>query len=581
MQTQIPAQQAKQNQSHNENKSSQSAPAEFDDARPEATAQLRLQSLMADSAHTTQLKSMQNMMAAKPNNTGLPNQLKTGIENLSGMNMDHVRVHHNSDKPAQLQAHAYAQGSEIHVAPRQEKHLPHEAWHVVQQAQGRVKPTIQMKQGVPVNDDPGLEQEADVMGEKALQMANADRAAPAETNNMLVDSYQPVQRQITVAEVNGGAPFTADAVAPGPLSSVGKEVYKKWLTEGDHNYQTTAALLGAIELASTASDQTFGDIFKSAAASEGINVDWLEQYLTDLGGTLMVFNQETAADLVEKINVRGGNTTEQDIEALDLKGLIDLVFESSILSQSCGNTANMIHSFLSSNEANEAPAPAGLDEILTAFTTANTNSVATRKHQYVKVEGGGHALVVEIYNDQAKIFQSFFGRYSFAKDLQRDKVYPLDAFIIKFGHAMSTTAVNQAATPEAKNARLELFSSEAVHPDGNFNITVFAQDDDQAQQRIADKFAADSPAWNSKLDDDSTDHLKVAAPQQAQVGPERTVMEYEFANFLEWTIMDFPNLDAQVVNSGGLNIGDIGVAGGYNYKLTKKTATHYRFDYEP
>lgn len=107
----------------------------------------------------------------KPNNTGLPNQLKAGIESLSGMSMDGVKVHYNSDKPAQLNAHAYAQGTDIHVAPGQEQHLPHEAWHVVQQAQGRVKPTIQMKAGVPVNDDIGLETEADVMGAKALESA--------------------------------------------------------------------------------------------------------------------------------------------------------------------------------------------------------------------------------------------------------------------------------------------------------------------------------------------------------------------------------------------------------------------------
>ncbi len=115
--------------------------------------------------------------APKKNNTGLPDNLKSGIENLSGMSMDHVRVHRNSDKPATVQAHAYAQGSNIHLAPGQEKHLPHEAWHVVQQAQGRVKPTMQMK-GVAVNDDPGLEHEADVMGAKALQM-KTQNSAPA------------------------------------------------------------------------------------------------------------------------------------------------------------------------------------------------------------------------------------------------------------------------------------------------------------------------------------------------------------------------------------------------------------------
>jgi hypothetical protein len=84
--------------------------------------------------------------------------------------MDDVKVHYNSDKPAQLNAHAYAQGTDIHLASGQEKHLPHEAWHVVQQKQGRVRPTMMMKAKVPINDDQGLEKEADIMGARALQM---------------------------------------------------------------------------------------------------------------------------------------------------------------------------------------------------------------------------------------------------------------------------------------------------------------------------------------------------------------------------------------------------------------------------
>lgn len=103
------------------------------------------------------------------NRTGLADNWKSGIESLSGYSMDDVRVHYNSSKPAQLQALAYAQGTDIHVAPGQEQHLPHEAWHVVQQKQGRVQPTMQL-QGVNVNDNEGLEKEADVMGGKALQM---------------------------------------------------------------------------------------------------------------------------------------------------------------------------------------------------------------------------------------------------------------------------------------------------------------------------------------------------------------------------------------------------------------------------
>ncbi|MDB5145453.1 MAG: hypothetical protein JWQ66_4166 [Mucilaginibacter sp.] len=104
------------------------------------------------------------LVQRKANNTGLPDQLKSGIENLSGHSMDDVKVHYNSAKPAQLNAHAYAQGTDIHIAPGQEKHLPHEAWHVVQQKQGRVQPTMQMKDNIKLNDDKGLEKEADKMG---------------------------------------------------------------------------------------------------------------------------------------------------------------------------------------------------------------------------------------------------------------------------------------------------------------------------------------------------------------------------------------------------------------------------------
>ncbi|PTX64067.1 uncharacterized protein DUF4157 [Kordia periserrulae] len=104
----------------------------------------------------------------KKNNTGLPDGLKSGIESLSGHSLDDVKVHYNSAKPAQLNAHAYAQGTNIHLASGQEKHLPHEAWHIVQQKQGRVRPTKTVN-GAKINDNAGLEKEADVMGAKALQ----------------------------------------------------------------------------------------------------------------------------------------------------------------------------------------------------------------------------------------------------------------------------------------------------------------------------------------------------------------------------------------------------------------------------
>ncbi|MBC3872673.1 eCIS core domain-containing protein [Undibacterium flavidum] len=149
----------------------------------------------------------------RPNNTGLPNQLKSGIESLSGMSMDHVKVHYNSSQPAQLNAHAFAQGNEIHVAPGQEQHLPHEAWHVVQQAQGRVKPTMQMKAGVPINDDVGLEHEADVMGAKAVSMATpvAQSVAMAMSGGNILQRREAIDnRQLQIDELQNAFDGIAD-----------------------------------------------------------------------------------------------------------------------------------------------------------------------------------------------------------------------------------------------------------------------------------------------------------------------------------------------------------------------------------
>ncbi|MFZ4878767.1 DUF4157 domain-containing protein [Janthinobacterium sp. Mn2066] len=154
------------------------AGAPFADLRASTLALHKLAQLMADSPIVTQQKRHGAMMSGPPaqaqaapapgaNRTGLPDRLKSGIENLSGMALDDVRVHYNSSRPAQLQALAYAQGNEIHVAPGQESHLPHEAWHVVQQKQGRVHATAQAK-GVPLNDEQHLEHEADIMGQRAL-----------------------------------------------------------------------------------------------------------------------------------------------------------------------------------------------------------------------------------------------------------------------------------------------------------------------------------------------------------------------------------------------------------------------------
>ena len=138
----------------------------------------------------------QRAEAPRPNNTGMPDNLKSGIESLSGFSMDNVRVHYNSSKPATVPALAYTQGTDIHVAPGQEKHLPHEAWHVAQQMAGRVSPTTNIN-GMPVNDNVALEHEADVMGEKAVQcMGKENHVLNEHSNQSVVLSNSRVMQQL-------------------------------------------------------------------------------------------------------------------------------------------------------------------------------------------------------------------------------------------------------------------------------------------------------------------------------------------------------------------------------------------------
>lgn len=136
------------------------------DKRPQAAGQAKL------------IETIQK----RENRTGLPDNLKTGVENLSGFSLDDVRVHYNSSKPAQLQALAYTQGAEIHIGMGQEKYLPHEVWHVVQQKQGRVQPTMQLK-GVSINDNAELEKEADDIG-KSISTKAYQGVVESKTQNL-------------------------------------------------------------------------------------------------------------------------------------------------------------------------------------------------------------------------------------------------------------------------------------------------------------------------------------------------------------------------------------------------------------
>ncbi len=155
---------------------------------PQMRAPLQMKQTTEASSHKSKVQP--------PNNTGLPDNLKSGVETLSGLALDDVKVHYNSSKPTQLQALAYTQGTDIHVGPGQERHLPHEAWHVVQQKQGRVKPGVQ-KKGKVINNDPHLETEADVKGKQAV----SPKREQSHTN---ISSHSTSSKQVIQGVFNYG-----------------------------------------------------------------------------------------------------------------------------------------------------------------------------------------------------------------------------------------------------------------------------------------------------------------------------------------------------------------------------------------
>ena len=101
----------------------------------------------------------------------LPENLVLGVEELAGLDLSSVRVYRNSPMPPLFGAAAFAKGTAIYLSPGTEHLLPHEAWHVVQQAQGRVRGQVSAM-GEQFNVDPLLEREADRMGARALLAAS-------------------------------------------------------------------------------------------------------------------------------------------------------------------------------------------------------------------------------------------------------------------------------------------------------------------------------------------------------------------------------------------------------------------------
>lgn len=118
----------------------------------------------ARTSHPLAVTPVPGRVLPAPRTTGeaLPTPILERLRTGADLDLSDVRVHRNSTAPAAIGARAFTRGADIHLAPGREDLLGHEAWHVVQQRQGRVSPTTRLR-GIPVNLDDRLEDEADRM----------------------------------------------------------------------------------------------------------------------------------------------------------------------------------------------------------------------------------------------------------------------------------------------------------------------------------------------------------------------------------------------------------------------------------
>ena len=156
------------------------------------------------------------------NETGMNDGVKQKMENSFGTDFSDVNIHTNSKSAEGLGALAYTQGTDVHFASGQfnqnsnqgQQLIGHELTHVVQQKQGRVQATTQLK-GVSVNDSSSLEQEADQMGNLAAKNSIPENKKVTQKSNGKTDAN-------VVQRAEKSLPETLGDTQTGPIAERGE-----------------------------------------------------------------------------------------------------------------------------------------------------------------------------------------------------------------------------------------------------------------------------------------------------------------------------------------------------------------------
>lgn len=230
-------------------------------------------------------------------NTGIPRNVQAGFERYSGYSLNDVSVHYNSDKPAQLQAYAYTSGNQIYIGPGQNKYLNHELGHVIQQKQGRVKPTFSFK-GIDINDSSYMEREADSIAGFALS-GELHKSNGQQTNGYTkVIQRQPFERPFEELDLKNNTARWFN-IAEDYEKRVGVFAYE----DGRANYAVESGLFKILQVLTKAGEME--DIPEEAKIHAGNVDDEIRTFFKDDIKSAGQTGKEHDFDELNKILFRG------------------------------------------------------------------------------------------------------------------------------------------------------------------------------------------------------------------------------------------------------------------------------------
>ncbi len=221
-----------------------------------------------------------------------PNQ-RSFFESRMGQDFSGVRIHTDSkaaDTAQTIQAKAFTLGHDIvfntgqysHDNQEGKKLLAHELTHVVQQMQGRVRPTMQAK-GASINDDKELEREADVMGAKATDLKRSGPATKGSTQQGPLSLQRKVEAKVTFSTAQATTQAVAD-VALHKMHRLVNGVDAQFQPAVQDLYDAAVGSRDKKELTAlerlTLLDTSLAKLQPAIQVMKAEDPDWLQQYVT-------------------------------------------------------------------------------------------------------------------------------------------------------------------------------------------------------------------------------------------------------------------------------------------------------------